>query len=213
MVWAAVLWDLDGTLVDTEPMWMAGEHAIAAAHGAPWSDADGLAQVGNPLIVTGEYLQARIGAALTAEQIVEQLVAHVASSLTETVPWRPGAVELIKAFDALGIPQAMVTMSYLPIAGAVAQHLPFGAVVTGDVVTHGKPHPEAYLTAAEILGVDATLCLAIEDSPKGAAAANAAGCQVLTVPHVVDVPAARNRRTHPTLDGLTPQAIAAMFAS
>jgi HAD superfamily hydrolase (TIGR01509 family) len=217
MLWAAVLWDLDGTLIDTEPVWMAGERALASAHGAEWTDADGLAQVGNALLVTGEYMRARIGSPMTADEIVDRLVTHVASSLTERAPWRPGALDLIKAFRAAGIPQALVTMSYAAIADAVARHLPpdapFDVVITGDVVTHGKPHPEPYLTAARKLGVDPAQCLAIEDSPTGAASANAAGCRVLAVPHFVDVPAAENRRSHPTLDGLTPESIAAMFVS
>lgn len=208
-----MLWDLDGTLVDTEPVWMAGERAIASAHAAVWTEADGLAQVGNALIVTGEYMKARIGSTLSAAAIVDQLVDHVASSLAVDVPWRPGALDLIKAFQALEIPQALVTMSYAPIAEAVARHLPFEAVITGDIVTHGKPHPEAYLTAAAVLGVDPARCLAIEDSPKGAASANAAGCHVLAVPHFVDVPSADARVRHPTLDGLTPDDIAAMFVA
>jgi HAD superfamily hydrolase (TIGR01509 family) len=213
VTWAAVLWDLDGTLVDTEPVWMAEERAIADAHNAEWTEADGLAQVGNALLVTGEYMKARIGSSLRAEDIVSQLVMHVAASLDGDVPWRPGAVELLQSFDAAGIPQALVTMSYEPIAAAVSRHLPFNAVVTGDRVKHGKPHPEAYLTAAQLLGVDPTECLAIEDSPKGAASANAAGCQVLVVPHFVDVPGAPQRQLYPTLDGLTPDRIAAMFVS
>jgi HAD superfamily hydrolase (TIGR01509 family) len=212
-MWAAVLWDLDGTLVDTEPVWMAGERAIASAHAAEWTEADGLAQVGNALLVTGEYMKARIGSSLTAEAIVDQLVTHVATSLIDDVPWRPGAVELIRAFEAAGVPQALVTMSYAPIADAVARHLPLAAVITGDVVAHGKPHPEAYLMAAAALGVDPTRCLAIEDSPKGAASANSAGCHVLAVPHFVDVPSADARVHQPTLDGLTPDEIAAMFVA
>lgn len=211
MTWAAVLWDLDGTLVDTEPVWMAGEQAIASAHGADWTDADGLAQVGNPLLVTGEYLRTRIDTALTAAQIVDQLVTHVASSLSDAVPWRPGARDLINAYATAGIPQAVVTMSYAPIANAVMRHLPFDVVITGDVVTYGKPHPEPYLTAAARLGVDPARCLAIEDSPKGAASANAAGCRVLAVPHFVDVPDAPDRRAVRSLDGMTPTGILALF--
>jgi len=204
MSWAAVLWDLDGTLVDTEPVWMAGERALSAEHHAEWTDADGLAQVGNALIVTGEYMKARLRSELSASEIVDRLVAHVAASLADEVPWRPGALALVKAFDAEDTPQALVTMSYVPIAEAVARHLPFDTVVTGEAVTHGKPHPEAYLTAAHRLGVDPAECLAIEDSPKGAASANAAGCEVLVIPHLVTVPGAPRRTFQSTLEGLTP---------
>lgn len=209
--WAAVLWDLDGTLVDTEPVWMAGERALAFEHGAEWTEADGLAQVGNALPVTGAYMKARLGSDLSADEIVDRLVTHVSASLASDVPWRPGAVDLVKAFHAADIPQAIVTMSYAPIARAVARHLPVDHVVSGDQVRRGKPHPEAYLTAALRLGVDPAACLAIEDSPKGAAAANAAGCSVLAVPHFVEVPAASRRWFRETLVGLTPAGLATML--
>jgi len=201
---AGVLWDLDGTLVDTEPIWMAGEHALADEHGAVWTDEDGLKLVGNSLIDAGHYIRARLGVDLSPEQIVDQLVERVASSLAEHVPWRPGAVELITALADEGVPQALVTMSYESIAAPVVAALPFQAVVTGDRVTHGKPHPEPYLRAAELLGVDAADCVAIEDSVTGATSANAAGCFVIVVPHVVNVPEAPRRVLVRTLDGLLP---------
>lgn len=206
-MWAAVLWDLDGTLVDTEPTWMAAERDVAAQFGAEWTKDDGLAQVGNALPVTGAYLSARIDGALSAEVVVERLVAEVATSLHDDVPWRPGAAELVRALDADGIPQALVTMSYQPIASAVARHLPFRAVVTGDTVAQGKPHPEAYLTAAALLDVDPAKCLAIEDSPQGAMSANAAGCTVLVVPNFVEVPPAPGRWFRTTLSGLSPSSL------
>ncbi len=97
------------------------------------------------------------------------------------------------ALEAEGTPQALVTMSYASIAEPIAAVTPFAAVVTGDIVTHGKPHPEPYLRAAELLGVDPADCLAIEDSGTGATSANAAGCHVLVVPHFVNVPDAPRR--------------------
>jgi HAD superfamily hydrolase (TIGR01509 family) len=189
---------------------MAGEHALADAHGAVWTDEDGLKLVGNSLIDAGHYIRACLGVELTPEQIVQQLVDRVASSLAEHVPWRPGAVELIKALADEGVPQALVTMSYEPIAAPVAAALPFQAVVTGDRVTHGKPHPEPYLRAAEMLGVDAADCVAIEDSVTGATSANAAGCFVIVVPHVVNVPDAPRRVLIRTLDGLGPSDVHAL---
>ena len=105
---------------------------------------------------------------------------------------------------------ALVTMSYIEIAGPIAAVLPFDAVVTGDSVTHGKPHPEPYLRAAALLGVDPGECVAIEDSGTGAASANAAGCHVLVVPNYVNV-ADAPRRTHlSTLAGVTPDDLRAL---
>ena len=120
-------------------------------------------------------------------------------------------MELITALDAARVPQAVVTMSYEPIARPVADVLPFAAVVTGDQVTHGKPHPEPYLRAAELLDVDAADCLAIEDSGTGATSANAAGCHVLVVPHFVNVPDAPRRAQRTSLEDLRADGLRDLF--
>ena len=208
---AAVLWDLDGTLIDSEPLWMVGEHELAESHGASWTQEDGLARGGNSLIVSGHYTQKRLGSDLAPEEIVDYLVTRLADDLSREIPWRPGAVELVTALDAASVPQAMVTMSYAAIARPVAAALPFAAVVTGDLVTHGKPHPEPYLRAAELLDVDAADCIAIEDSGTGATSANAAGCHVLVVPHFVNVPDAPRRAQRASLEGLRPDGLRDLF--
>lgn len=199
---AAVLWDLDGTIVDTEPLWMAEEARLAADHGVEWTEQDGLALVGNALIDSGTYIRDRLDSSMTAEQIVEHLVASLADSLRGSIPWRPGAVELVSELEAAGVPQALVTMSYADIAAPVADALPFSVVVTGDTVTRGKPHPEPYLRAAELLGVRPEDCVAVEDSATGAASAGAAGCRVLAVPHMVPVPDGPRQTSVVTLEGM-----------
>lgn len=204
---AAVLWDLDGTIVDTEPVWIAAEHELAAEHGATWTDEDALALVGNALIDSGEYIRTRLDLQLTAAEVVDYLVTRVVASLEQHIPWRPGALELIEELADRGVPQALVTMSYRPIAIPVLAHLPFQAVVTGDEVSRGKPHPEPYLLAAELLGVDARDCLAVEDSATGATSAHAAGCQVVAVPHMVDVPVRERVTLVDTLAGLDASAL------
>lgn len=209
---AAVLWDLDGTLVDTEPLWMEAEHELADSYGKTWTQEDGLNLVGNSLIESGIYIQRRLEIDKSPEEIVDYLVETMARRLREEeIVWRPGARELIEALHDEGIPLALVTMSYAAIAEPIAETLPFGAVVTGDVVTHGKPHPEPYLRAAELLGVEASECIAIEDSGTGANSANAAGCQVVVVPHFVNVPDASRRTQWPTLDGVTPDDLRALL--
>ncbi len=209
--YAAVLWDLDGTIVDTEPLWMAAEHELAASYGKIWTEKDALHLVGNSLIVSGEYIRAKLKIDMSAEEIVDYLVSRLATALHEHIEWRPGARELIEALDADGVPQALVTMSYTSIAAPVAAALPFAAVVTGDAVERPKPFPDPYLLAAEKLGVDAAKCLAIEDSRTGAASASAAGCDVLVVPHFVTVPEAARRVQIPTLEGVTPAHLDALF--
>ncbi len=210
---AAVLWDMDGTLVDTEPLWMAAERRLAADHGKVWTEEDGLELVGSALETAGEIIRTRLELPLTSAQIVERLVDEVVEGLgTGDVEWRPGALELVKALDAEGVPQAMVTMSYTRLADVIARQLPFAAVVTGDTVTHGKPHPEPYAKAATLLGVEATACVAVEDSTTGATSANAAGCHVLAVPNMVGIAEAERRTHRPTLAGMTPDDLRALLA-
>lgn len=210
---AGVLWDLDGTLIDTEPLWMAAEHELAAEHGRVWTDADGLKLVGFTLLDAGAYIRQRLELDLTAEAIVDRLVDRVSDRLhSEEIAWRPGVRELVDALAAAGIPQAVVTMSYAKIADPVVAMLPMTASVTGDEVTHGKPHPEPYLTAARLLGVDPADCVAVEDSGNGANSANAAGCRVLVVPNMVAVPGAPRRTQLATLAGVTPADLQALLA-
>lgn len=203
---AAVLWDMDGTLVDTEPYWMATEHALAASRGAEWTDADGLSLVGNDLIETGRYIKQRMGLPESPEEIVELLIDGVIERVERLVPWRPGARELLADLQARGVPCALVTMSYERLVGPILRHLPpgtFTVIVTGDQVANGKPHPEPYETAAAALGVRPSECLAIEDSNTGATSADSAGCTVLVVENHVKIAPGGRRIFRDTLDGLS----------
>jgi HAD superfamily hydrolase (TIGR01509 family) len=190
---AAVLWDMDGTLVDTEPYWIAAEHDLVARHGGTWTDADAHSIVGFDLIDAGHELHRRGGVDLEPAEIAAWLLDRVIARVAEGLPWRPGVPELLAECVAAGVPCAMVTMSWRPLADAVIAAAPSGSFtvsVTGDEVTNGKPDPEPYLAAAAALGVDPGSCVAIEDSPTGVASALAAGCVTLGVPHVVPVPPA-----------------------
>ena len=180
---AAVLWDMDGTLINTEPYWIAAETELVEAHGGTWSHEQGLAMVGRPLPVSAEILRAN-GVDLPADEIVDFLVGRVVDELTRHVPWQPGALELLTALADADVPCALVTMSYRRLAEPFVAAAPEGAfrtLVVGDEVTHGKPHPEAYLTAAGRLGVDPSVCVAIEDSPSGIGSALAAGARTIGV--------------------------------
>lgn len=202
---AAVLWDLDGTLVDTEPLWFEAEYALAARHGATWSAEHAKNLVGNSLEVSGEYIRAHMRLSISVEDILDELLAFMEANTAERATFRPGALELLGGLREARIPCALVTMSYrrlvaplLPRIGSGA----FAATVCGDEVEHGKPHPEAYLRAAQLLGVDPAECVVIEDSPGGAAAGEAAGARVVVVPHVVQVPPGPGRVQVATLAGL-----------
>lgn len=209
---AAVLWDLDGTLVDTEPSWMAAEYALAERHGASWSHADALTLVGNDLRTSGRLIVDGMGLSLSVDEVVEELVASVVAAIESELVVRPGARELLTALHDAAVPCGLVTMSYQPIAHAVVDalgHDMFAAVVTGDSVRQGKPHPEPYLTAAAMLGVSPADCTAIEDSPPGAASAHAAGCRVIVVPNMVDVDARPEWTVLTTLAGVSVHDLAA----
>lgn len=185
---AAVLWDMDGTMVDTEPLWIGAEIALVERHGGTWTDADSLALVGSDLLAAGAYIRDRGGLPMTPEQVVDHLLTEVLRGVVDGVTWQPGVRELLTELNELAVPCALVTMSYRRLAEAVLAHLPdgtFAATVTGDEVTHGKPHPEPYLAAAALLGVDPGRCVVIEDSPTGAASGLAAGSRVLSVPNAV----------------------------
>ena len=201
----AVLWDMDGTLVDTEPYWMECEYALAAKYGGRWSDEDCMAVVGGDLLDSAEYMRVHMGIDRTPLQIVEELLDGVVVRVEQEVPWRPGARELLAELRDLQVPCALVTMSWRRFVDPVLRALPegsFDALVCGDEVTKGKPHPEAYLRAAELLGFAPGDTVAIEDSPTGAASAADAGCQVLVVPHHVPVPAGDRREFRDSLEGL-----------
>ncbi len=202
---AAVLWDMDGTLVDTEPYWIAAEYALVERHGGTWSDAHAHALVGSDLLAAGTYIREHGGVDLEPAEIVDALLAIVIERVREHTPWQPGAPELLADLAAAGIPCALVTMSYAELAEAVVRQLPpgsFALSITGDQVEFGKPHPEPYLRAAAALGVDPSDCVAIEDSPTGVASAEAAGCHTLAVPHVAQVQAAPGRTIIDSLTGL-----------
>src|SRR4051794_15255626 len=182
---AAVLWDMDGTLVDTEPYWIECEYALVESYGGTWSDELAHAQVGNDLIETGRALVEHGGVPLEPLEIVERLLDGVVERVRAHLPWRPGAQELLEELYELRVPCALVTMSWRRFAEAVVDGVPgrFAALVTGDEVERPKPFPDPYLLAARLLGAEPRDCVALEDSPKGVASAVAAGVPTLAVPH------------------------------
>ena len=212
---AAVLWDMDGTLVDTEPYWVATEFAMAEKYGGTWSHEHAMNLVGNALLDSGDYIREHMGIDRTTHEIVEELLDGVVARVQDEVPWRPGARELLHDLAEHDVPCALVTMSWQRFVDPILAQLPtgiFASVVTGDRVRFGKPHPEPYLTAAADLGMAPSDCLAIEDSNTGATSAVAAGCTVLCVPHHVPVREGEGRVFVETLSGLDRHALARLAA-
>ena len=191
---AAVLWDMDGTLVDTEPYWMVAEQELVASWGGVWTHEDGLQLVGQGLWESALVFQSR-GVGLSEQEIIDALTDRVLEQIAEHVPWRPGARELLAEVRDAGIPTALVTMSIRRMADRIASALEleldgpaFDVVVAGDEVERPKPHPDPYLRAAELLAVDIRHCAAIEDSEPGVASAVASGATSFAVPFHVPLP-------------------------
>jgi len=210
---AAVLWDMDGTLVDTEPYWIATEYAMAEKYGGTWSEEHALNLVGNALLESGDYIRVHMGIDRTPQEIVDELLDGVVELVRREIPWRPGARELLTDLRATGVPCALVTMSWQRFVDPILAQLPddtFASVVTGDRVEFGKPHPEPYLTAAAELGVAPEDCVAIEDSNPGAKSGEAAGCLVLCVPNHVPILEGERRVFVETLTGLDAAGLAGL---
>lgn len=207
---------MDGTIVDTEPYWIAAEHALVEAHGGTWSHGQAMQLVGQSLTYSAGILQ-NAGVDLEAREIIDTLTAEVIRGVQRRVPWRPGARELLDELHQAGVRCALVTMSEGPLAREIVASLPkpyFEFVVTGDTVTQGKPHPEAYLTAVELLqDADPDLaighCIALEDSAPGVAAAVASGVTTVAIPHIVPIP---DDPRHTTWDSLAGRTVAELVA-
>jgi HAD superfamily hydrolase (TIGR01509 family) len=202
----AVLWDMDGTLVDSEPAWIVAQRRLIARFGGEWTDADGLTLVGASMEETVSAMQ-RAGVELDSAHILETLEREVASELRRKISWQPGATQLVRDLSLNGIPQAIVTTSPRRLASLVAaslaRHGRMVTAVTGDDVTRPKPDPEGYLLAAERLQVDIAQCIAIEDSENGLKAAESSGA--VTIRLSPDISHRSNRRLTPwqTLEGRT----------
>lgn len=210
----AVLWDMDGTLIDSEPYWMKSEGAFARANNSVWTEQDGLSLVGMSLYDSSKIIKERVGSDLEPEQIIEQLTDEVTAQLKKEILWRPGARELLTLLRKKGVKTALVTMSMHRMAQEVVDAIGFDAfdvVVAGDDVIHGKPHPEPYLKAAELLGVKPEDCIAFEDSVSGLRSAEAAGTKAVGIKNIVDIPAQSGRILWPTLEGVTMADLKGLF--
>jgi HAD superfamily hydrolase (TIGR01509 family) len=187
---AAVLWDMDGTLVDTEPYWFAAERDLVETHGKGlWPDELAKGMVGFDLLDGAAYLQRHGGVRLPAEEIVDRLLDGVIARLHRRIPWQPGARELLAELNRAGVPCALVTMSWRRFVDPILAALPTGsfvATITGDEVPagKGKPGPTPYRMGARACGAHPADCVAIEDSPTGVRSALGAGCRVLGIPNV-----------------------------
>jgi len=202
----AVLWDMDGTLVDTEPYWLKSEQAFAERHNADWEFGDVEQFIGYSLYDTADILRKKFNLQdYSDQQIIDELTVGVVEQIEDKLPFRPGALELLLELRQKQIPTALVTMSMSEMANSVVSRIPFKAfdvVLGGDQVQFGKPHPEPYITAAEKLGFDPAECIALEDSKTGLTSAETAGTVAIGIPHIAKIPTQPGRILIDSLSGV-----------
>ena len=210
---AAVLFDMDGLLVDSEHLWFSAEQEVVTRHGGTWTHHDQKALLGTSLQNASRYIAAHVPSDVTWEEVAEQLVTGMVRRLGEGVEPQPGALDLLAALRDAGVPRALVSSSQRALVDAVLRTVGtawFAVSVAGDEVTHNKPHPEPYLRAAAALGVEPARCVVLEDSPTGAAAGVAAGCAVVVVPSAPELPLPDRVHVVPALTELGPAGLRAL---
>ena len=199
---------MDGTLVDSEKVWDVALHELAAHAGGRLSESARMAMIGSSMAVSMQILRDDLGQPDRDEAAdVEWLERRVEELFADGLVWRPGALELLRAVRAAGLPTALVTSTgrrLVEVALTTLGRENFDAVVCGDEVSAPKPDPAPYLTAAELLGVKIGDCVAIEDSPTGMASALASGAAVLAVPAELELPPTDGVHLRETLVGVDP---------
>ena len=201
----AVLFDMDGLLVDSEPLWFESEADVMTRLGGTWTRQDQDHLLGSALDRAVRYFLERATVPATPEEVGEWLVAGVVDRVRDRgVTVMPGAAALVAEVAGSGLPYALVTSSQRRFVDAVLSRtgMRFAVVVTGNDVSRSKPSPEPYLLAARRLGADPGRCLVLEDSPTGVAAAEAAGCFVVAVPTLRAMEPRPGRLVVPSLRGM-----------
>ena len=192
----AVLFDMDGLLVDTEPLWTIAEERVAARYGGAFTPELKARMIGKRLdlavIILLEGLGTDGARRARPDVVAKELLTEMVDLLAGGAPLQPGAIELLDALRAARIPLALVSSSFRALVDAALRDVGadrFTVSIAGDEVARGKPDPEPYLTAARRLGVVPARCVVLEDAPAGLASALAAGCACVYVPSFPDEPA------------------------
>lgn len=211
----AVLFDLDGVIVDSEPVWEEVRRAYVAAHGGTWQPDTQRRLMG---MSTGEwaaYLSGELGVDRPAEQVATEVVAEMSRRYTEQVPLIDDADAVVRRMAArwpLGLASSSPTRLIAAALAATGLADAFGATLSTEETARGKPAPDVWLAVAERLGVDPARCVAVEDSSNGVRSAAAAGMRVVAVPHgsyPLDLDAERLAAALlPSIDALTPDVVA-----
>jgi HAD superfamily hydrolase (TIGR01509 family) len=203
---AAVLFDMDGLLIDSEPVWYEVETAVVARLGGVWTPADQAACLGGTMAASSRYIVERTGTSLSAEALSEEMVDEMVARFCRDLPLHDGALRLLDDLRERGVPLGLVSSSYRRLVDAALDTLGsdrFAVTVTGDEVAHGKPDPEPYLSACRRLGVEPARTVVLEDAQTGVTSAEAAGCVVVAVPSVTPIELAPGRHVVASLRSVT----------
>ena len=211
---AAVLWDMDGTLIDSEPIWIEEEFALMRSLGVDWSDEDAKHCLGGPMQRVDDYMRSRSGMNFEPLELANRLVDRMILRLSQGVQFTRGAEKLLQDMHGQGLPLALVSASTRKIMDAALTSIGeryFAFTCSSDDVKFTKPHPEGYLKAAETLGVSIERTLIIEDSKTGMRAAIDSGGYVLGLPHLTELPHGDKVVHRGDLDNLDLWSLGALF--
>jgi HAD superfamily hydrolase (TIGR01509 family) len=215
----AVLWDMDGTLIDSEPLWIEQERQLMESIGAKWTSEDAIYCVGGPMARVDAYMRSKLPSSdldkFAPLALTNQLLQRMEDRLSHDIPFTPGAFELVNEMKSANLPLALVSASSRPLMNAALKSNGsqlFDITISDNDVERSKPDPEGYVKAAASLDVDISRSLIIEDSITGMTAAIASGAFVLGLPHVAELPHGPKVIHYPTLENLTMRDIANLFS-
>lgn len=203
---SAILFDMDGTLIDSEPLWLKTEIEVMAEVGCHWDEQDQINCLGGPAERTERYMQERSQNIKPYGYFINRLHEVMRTKINNELDLIPNALSLLKECKDAGIKTALVTASSRDLMTIVLKRFPpgtFDVVVSGDDVEKSKPDPAPYLLAAKQLSVDILKCLVLEDSLTGVQSGLSSGAKVIGIPHLVQMSEHPNLRVISSLDEIT----------
>ena len=186
----AILFDMDGLFIDSEPDWHAAETEMMRGFGYDWQASDQLQCLGGPLSRVTEYMSKCLNGEVEPEVLGTKIIEQMKVRLSSKISYMPGSIEFSKLIEEANIPQALVSASPRALVDTVIENLPknyFKKTVASGDIARTKPFPDPYLHAAKLLEVDIEHCLIFEDSPTGITAAKSSGAFVIAIPHFIQI--------------------------